>query len=682
MKQVEELAIQTYNDHAEKFGNFKQKCVELVKRYENQLREGSITAETQTKTKLGQAFALVENFVSRVIANNPQFNYLARERKDTNFVEQYKEFNEYQNQEADSLTKFELVAKWGAICGLAGFKMGWRREEILHKKKGKEVMGKVITNPLLVETMDKMKIGKSIKVDDNETISNWTIDSIAPWDLVWSIDAEDPEDADIKGHLVHDKTYKQLKQEGYDMRKLSYRIRNEQDYWKEQTEKYKGISTNKILEETKVEIAELYVRYLNNGIYEYWVVTLADISDNKYGGKPVAVRVEKNPFDKQFCPVGFFRPIKRPGKMYGFGIIEPVADVLDNEEDTLNMVSEAFWTDVARPMEYNPNNIIDEDALEYKPRTLVPVRRLGESVAVMPTPTPNMGNASFMLGYLEKSKQNITAITDYQTGANQLSKSQTATEVRTKTFLSEQRTNKILQRFESDVLQKAGKMALWLNKQYLSNDKKVIYRVLGRKGEVLEKDIKLKDIEAIKDVVIVSGTSAYIDANEEMQKWSSLLNLSYQEAQMGPMGLPLDREYIWKKLLENGYRIKDPDNIIPSLKEREEADVKDKQAQLKDAKSENLDPATARVLPSDNTEVHLRIHQAAARNNGMTDDNGQFIQYTPEQQQMLAEHINRHTEMAGGQNPNFANAMEQLTTNQITNATSDTRPPQQPQQRN
>jgi hypothetical protein len=49
----------------------------------------------------------------------------------------------------------------------------------------------------------------------------------------------------------------------------------------------------------------------------------------------------------------------------------------------------------------------------------------------------------------------------------------------------------------------------------------------------------------------------------------------------------------------------------------------------------------------------------------MTDTQGRFIEYTPEQLQMLTEHINKHTEQAGGMNPNFAQATEQAVSNQI-----------------
>lgn len=680
MNKIEEIAIDAYTQHTRKFGNLKQLWVQLLERYENRLRGGSITAETQSKTRLGQAFSLVENFVSRVISQIPRFNYLPRERNDVEFVEQYSEFNEYQHDQAGSKDVYEMIAKWGSICGLSGFKMGWKVEQVLHKKKGKEVMGKAITNPALVDLMDKIKLGKSVKVDDDETISNWTIDAIPPYDLIWSTTATEREDCYVLGHRVHNKTYKQLSVEGYDMKNLRARIKNDQDYWKELMEQFKGESESKVLDQIQIEIAPLNVKHQkDSGVWEYGVVTLADIGEGPHSGQPVSIRTEKNPFDKQFCPVGLFRPVKRPGKIYGFGVIEPALGVLDAEEDTFNMLMEAFWTDVARPIEYVPQNVIDEDALEYKPRTLVPVRKLRESMAVMPTPSPNMGSANFMLGFMEKTKQNITAITDYQTGSNQISKDQTATEVRTKTFLSEQRTNKILQRFESEVLELSGKWALWLNKQYLADQKEIIYRVLGKKGKLMEKKMKLKVVEAIKDVVIVSGSSAYVDRNEERLKWRQLLLDAGNEIGLGPAGVPIDREPIWEHYLEEGFGIKDAENYIPSLKEREEADVKQKEKDLVQAKEENLDPASARVQPDDDPKVHIPIHQAAIRAKGMTSEDGQFTEYSPEQMQLLTEHLNEHTRMAGGAVPNVAQAVEgavgQKIANQI-NPQQDGRTPQ------
>ncbi len=663
---IEEIAITVYKDHHAKFGGLKQVWAKLVTRYENTLREGSITSETQSKTLLGQAFSLVENFTSRVIAQVPSFHYLPREKSDVDFVEQYEEFSRYQHDQAKSKEGYEMIAKWGSICGMSGYKMGWKTEHIIHKKKGKEVLGKIITNPALVGLMDIMKLGKSVKVDDDETISNWTIDSIPPFDLIWSVNAMEKDDCYVLGHMIHNKTFKQLKQEGYDTRKLAQRIRNDVDYWKEKLEQYKGESSNVILGETTVEIAELGIKVLNEtGMWEYHVVTLADVQGST-PMNPVSIRTEPNPFDKQFNPVGIFRPIKRPGKMYGYGIIENVQGVLDSEEDTLNMVMEAFWTDVSRPMEYVPSNVINEKDLEFKPRTLVPVRKLGESVNVLPTPSPNMSGASFILGYLERAKQNISAITDYQTGANQVDKAQTATEIRTKSFLSEQRTNKILQRFETEVLEPTGKMALWMTQQYLADEKEIIYRVLGKKGRMMEKKIKLKAVEAIKDVVIVAGSSAYIMQDQERAKWMSLYQLAMNEASMGQLGIPISRDQILGRLLEQGYGIKDVENFIPSLKEQEEAGVGNKLANLKDAKEENLSVETARVLPTDIHEVHIPVHKAAINNGGMTSEDGEFIEYTPEQMQMLVEHLNTHTRVAGGDVPSAATAMEQRASNNIT----------------
>lgn len=660
-QKVEQIAIDTFIEHTSKFERLNQKWVALMKRYENEERKGSISSETQSNVQLGQAFALVENFTSRVISQVPRFHYLPRERKDVEFVEQYDEFNEYQHDQADSKDEYEMIAKWGGICGLSGFKMGWKIEETIIKKKGTEVMGKVITNPALMDMMKTLKIGRATKVDDKKTISNWTIDAIPPHDLIWDVKSLKRKDCFVLGHKIHNKTIKELRREGYDMKKMNSRIKDDKDYWKEQLDKYKGQPENRILENITVELAELGIKYLNeDGMYEYWVVTLMDIAGRE--SNPSAIRTEKNKYDRQFNPVGMFRPMRRPGKIYGTGIIEEVLGVLDLEEDTLNMVVEAFWTDVARPMEYNPQNIIDEDALEYKPRTLVPVRRLGESVKVMEAPSPNMNSASFILGYAEKTKQNVSAITDYQTGADQGPGNKTATEINTKAFLSEQRTSKILQRFESEVLELSGKMALWLNQQYLADEKKIIYRVLGKKGKMMEKEMKFKDVEAIKDVIIIGGSSAYVNRTEERQKWAGLLQMSSQEVAMGPVGVPIDREYIWKRLLEDGFAIKDPENVIPSLKEREEANVQKKMGDVKKAKEENANPMNARVMPDDDHKVHLQLHQAAVQAGG----DGQKS-YTPEEVQMLTEHINKHVELAGGANPNFAQATEQAIGQGINN---------------
>lgn len=657
-EQIEQYVVDVVRKHADYTEPLKQKWTELYNRYENQLRKGSITAETQSKVRLGQAYSLVENFVSKVMAQPPRFRYLARERGDVKPAELYNDYSEYQHDIAKSQEEYEEIAKWGAITGLSGFKTGWKVEEIVYKKKGKEIYGKRITNPILVELSERFKVGKDIKVDETETISNWTIDAIRPHDLVWNIDATKPENSDVKGYKVR-RTFAQMKADGYDMTDLAASIKSDEDYWKQQmTSSPVGSTQGAIMGGIILEVAELYVEYLNeNGVTENYLITIAGVEGTKV--LPRAIRFETNPFDKQFCPVHFFRPIKRPGKIEGYGIIEPVESILDAEEDSFNINLEASWIDVARPMEYNPDNVLNEEDLRYGSRVLVPVKELGKSVAVMATPKPDMGAASYLLNYAERAKQNVSSVTDYQTGANQQSGGkQTATEVNTKTFLSEQRLNKSLRSFELEVLQASGKDALWLNQQYLSQTPKIVYRVLGKKGSILENQIRFKDIEAVKDLAIVSGSSAYVMQGQERDKWGSLLDRSAMEAQI-PGGVPVDREYIWMRLLEDGYQIKDPENVIPSLKEREEATVAQKLANIEDAKQENLDPSTARVLPEDIHSVHIALHKAALQGQGAPGPDGQTIPYTPEQMVLMTSHLNAHVQAVGGSMSPVNAAMEQ-----------------------
>lgn len=127
------------------------------------------------------------------------------------------------------------------------------------------------------------------------------------------------------------------------------------------------------------------------------------------------------------------------------------------------------------------------------------------------------------------------------------------------------------------------------------------------------------------------------------------------------------REYAWERLAEEGFGIKDTENLIPSLKEREEATVQKKLANLEDAKQENLDPATARVLPDDIHSVHIALHKAALQGQGAPGPDGQTIPYTPEQMVLMTSHLNAHVAAVGGAISGTNMAMEQAVGQQIQN---------------
>ena len=172
----------------------------------------------------------------------------------------------------------------------------------------------------------------------------------------------------------------------------------------------------------------------------------------------------------------------------------------------------------------------------------------------------------------------------------------------------------------------------------------------------MEKNIRFRDIEAIKDLKIIGGSSAMVIQQQELQKWSLLLNQASSELSLGPAGVPINREYIWERLLEDGLLIKDTENFLPSVKERESADVKNKMGQIQDAKSENANPITARVLPEDDTEVHIKLHQAEIqqRQKEMMQVESQGGQVPPDQVdelQILMSHLDAHVQQSGGINP-------------------------------
>ena len=100
-----------------------------------------------------------------------------------------------------------------------------------------------------------------------------------------------------------------------------------------------------------------------------------------------------------------------------------------------------------------------------------------------------------------------------------------------------------------------------------------------------------------------------MEKQSEIQKWSLVLNQAYNEAKM-PNPVPIDREAIWERLLENGLQIKDVETFLPSVKEREQQSAQGKAAQIAHAKKENAYPLTARVMPTDSPDVHVPLHKA------------------------------------------------------------------------
>lgn len=657
-EKVELMAINTYTGHIGTFITWREKCQTLMNRYENKLREGSITAKSEVKAALGAAFALVENGLPRIIGRKPKYRYAARENGDVKPAELYDEFSEYQFDQAEVQDELEEIAKWGLATGLSGYEMGWKKETRVVKKAAKEIplVGYKITNPLALKVLKSAGIDKKMKdaeVDEEKTASNYTVKAIRPVDLIWTPSAKKIKHAPVKGYKFVSKIIT-LETEGYNVEPLMGQLQSK-NVDQQNANSAEGIpdaAKISLYEEQEVDVAKLYVDFPNeNGLIESWVVTLGCIN----GGSPVAIGTQENMMEEKFVPMGFFVPILRPGKAYGFGLIEPSIGVLDAEEDGFNMALEAEWTATVPPIELNPANIIDMATFKYGPRAIMAVRNLGQSLNVTNVPRPNSGAYQFFQDYLNRAKQNITGITDYQTGSDQTKGNQTLGEIQIKTEESNSRMGQIQANFDRQIIQTLGENALRFNKQFLRNAKGIIFRVVGKKGEIAEKEINYEEIDAIKDIISIPGSTALASQSMELAKWTNLL-LQAREEELTANPVPVNKEPIWERMLEHGYRIQDPETILPSLKEREEAEVGGKEAQIKDAKEENAQPINARVLPTDFDEVHIQLHNAEIerRSRELEVAEQQGIEVPPEvieELQMLVQHRDDHVTKAQGVNP-------------------------------
>ena len=639
-KQAEQVALQTYKNHRDKFETVKERWLDQLSRYENKLRANSISSKTESKAALGEAYSLVENAIPRLLARKPRYRYLATGRKNAKAIETYDEFSEYQWRKAKVQKKLKMIVKWGLICGLSGWRLGWKDEKKVFKKRTKEILGIEVTNRLL------LPYAKTKVKDVEEVTSTYTFDGIKPFDLVWSVGANDIDDSRVVGYKNRG-TVSELKADGYKIDQLVYNIKDS-DKWQRRMDERDGLSEyklNMLVREEDIEYAPLYVRVTHNGVYQYYVITVAAYGDSD----PVVIRSEVNTLDRKFAPIGMFTPVGRPGKMYGFGLIEPVAGILDASEDTTNMALEALWTDIARPMEYNPANVLAPDSIKYGSRVLVPVKNLGQSVAVLPTPTPNMNGVQYMNNFLTTSKQNVSGITDFQTGADQKPGAKTLGEIQIKTQESNARIQMITDNMEEQIIEPLGVMTLWVNQQFLIDSSKILYEVVGKKGSMVEKSIKNDDITAIKNVTVITNSSTLVAQQSELQKWSLMIDKAQIEAQQ-TNPVKINRLPMWERLLEEGALVQDIETFLPNATEEEENEVQGDMLQLADAKEENANPLTARVLPTDNPEIHIRLHQAEIK------VREQEVQQTQDERamqelQLLTEHLNAHTQQQGGQVP-------------------------------
>jgi hypothetical protein len=653
---VEEMAVNAWLGHRTSFVDWRQKCQYLVDRYENKLRPGSITAQLKINALLGASFALVENALPRIIGKKPKWRYLGREESDGEEAEIYDEFSEYQFDEANAKEELEEIVKWGLITGLSGGEMGWEKKQRVVQKSGKEIMGLIITNPMALKALKSLGLDKKLKdgkKDETKNTSNWTITAIPTYDLIWSPTARNVASAPVKGYKMR-KRLIELKRDGYKTDALEAQLlSNDEDV--NRANSSEGISpTQKVLtvQEQEVDVAKLYVDYQDeSGLVRSYIVMLGSIN----GGTPVSIGTMENPLNEKITPMVFFTPIKRPGKAYGFGMIEPSLGVIDAEEDALNLNLKGEFIATVPPIEYNPANIIDLEALKYEEMALTPVRMLGQSMAIMPTPRPNTGSYQFLTDFLQKAKQNISGITDYQTGADQKSGGKTLGEIQLKTEESNSRMGQVQTNFENQVIWNLGYFALIMNKQYLKEEKEMMFRIVGKKGQVASKTIDFDDIDSIKDIAVVPGSTALASQNEEFQKWSNLLLIANNEMAT-PNPVQIDKDPIIERLIENGLRITDSQVFLPSKREREEAEVGGKQAQIADAKSENEQPQNARVLPEDDDQVHIAIHNAEIerRNRELEMAQQSGMEVPPEvadELQMLTQHRDDHVTKAGGVNP-------------------------------
>ena len=612
------------NAHEIKFAPLRDKWLKYHDMYEGKVM-GKIAQKTTSKVSLGQGYSIIEQAKAQALSQQPRFQFKSRRNENYEELRKYNEFLQYQMDKNEAVGTIEDIYTWAAVTGLAGWKVGW--EFKTSEETVREAGGMVVTNPLLYPISKKKKKEKRD--------GNWTLQYVKPFDLLWNTGATGTNNLSMIAHR-QTMTIKDMEAFGIKTKELKDKVLSNASYWDTKLDPYhtEDASQRKegMLNAMSFNVYETYYTEMEG---EKRVEKIAFVvgGDGLSDGKMVVEDTENN-FDGQFKPMGILRLVKKPGKFYGIGLLEPVEGILQAEEDMFNLNLESVMTDTMRPMEYNPENVLDPQGISYGPRKLIAVRRIGESVAPLPTPKIDVGAASFTLGYLEKNKQNVTAITDYQTGADRLSTSKTATEIKLKTAQSEQRSNKMIISMERELLTPLGKMVLSLNKQFLAEEEDIEYQVSGKDGILKNKKLKFADIDGIEDVQVVRGSTAMVEQEKQKEKYMALLELALT---MQQAGIQMNTRHILNSLLEQGLDIDSPEHYLPSDKTAEAEQVGGKMNEMEKAKQENENPETAKVLPTDDHEIHIKIHQADLK-----------TPYPPDIKAMKLKHLNEHVELSGG----------------------------------
>lgn len=406
------------------------------------------------------AFAIVELMTARAIAHRPKMQYLARQEKWAQNVENVQMLIDAQQQQVELDLEYQDVMKDGYIYGIGIGKSYWRKEYTQRRRARRRMFrpGQYVPGKL-----------ENVCVFDDPDF-----DHVDPYDFMW-----DPMgDSTSRGHgrrcewVVH-RSWFSLKQ---CLDRIKASAWNTDSAQKLDEDTLRGMGGRQRYDEIWIDrmmasgFSQMQAGADIRGeqLHEYWEWHDGERVIGVLDGQ-VCVMMGENPCVGEL-PFHIYRPTKVAKQMVGIGEIEPI-ESLSRELDLLrSMQLDAGIIAMCAGYAYD-DGAIDEEDLVFGPASAVRVTNARPQDALWPLPKPDLPSSSF------QNAANIAADIERVSGMTDALADQqgpgisTATEAQLVQAALSRRVELKSRRFEAEVIRHNAKVWLYLDQRMILDDR-------------------------------------------------------------------------------------------------------------------------------------------------------------------------------------------------------------------
>ena len=255
--------------------------------------------------------------------------------------------------------------------------------------------------------------------------------------------------------------------------------------------------------------------------------------------------------------IGMFlcKDIPVPNQLYAWGEIDPIKRIEDAMSDQANMRNDRVFKDLLDMWKLDPNSLVDGEEFIPEPGAVIQMNDLSGLAAV----EQPQANASAYREYQEWDKilQSVTGATDYATGNNDPSNTDTAEGISLMQQAANARFMLKLNLFEQMGLKAMGTMYVQRNRMFFDT-KQTIHT---EQGPLTVEPNEIRMIRGNVNFIVDTGSTEVTNLDKELRKWKVISDMI---ANGKPPFNNLSQEsldYVGKKMLL-ALGEKEPDKIL------------------------------------------------------------------------------------------------------------------------